>query len=337
MATTAPTVSNESHAAEILEQALREHLTLEPDQVLELKGWPSITLTLTGPSYEGTITAATAKALIEIQHAVDQTYISLVRPGAKRLTDAEKRRTTITARVNKGSSIVNVEMGDAFTRLASDLASKMSPDQIIITVLGVSLIAGSTLVAKEYVRARAAKAGKEAELATEVALSEQETKRLKIVAEATSRQPKLVDAREEFDAARDEVLRSAAGAETVNLDGVKMTGEQARALPREPRTSSVEVQLNGTYLIGAVSWPAGDEEAVLDLRSTAVTREFKATLLTRSLMQKDKDLLASAEWSRTPVYLQINARMLRGEVTKATIVGFDWDKLRQLSSTPTDK
>lgn len=332
MATATPAISNDARAIEILEQALRKQLTPVSGQTLELKGWPTITITLTGPSYKGTITAATAKALIEIQHAVDQVYLDLVRPDGKRLTDAEKRKTAITATVNEGSSILNVEMGDAFTRLASELVSKMTPEQIIITVLGLGMIAGSTLVAKEYVKARATKAGKEKELATQVALSEQETKRLGIVTEAMSRQPKLVYAREEFDAARDEVLRSAADADTVSLDGVTMTGEQAKALPRQPRASSEDAQLNDTYLITAVSWPSGGDEAILDLRSTTATREFKAALLTRSLMQKDKDLLAAAEWSRTPVYLQINARMLRGEVTKATIVGFDWERLRQLGA-----
>ena len=43
----------------------------------------------------------------------------------------------------------------------------------------------------------------------------------------------------------------------------------------------------------------------------------------------DKDLIAKAEWSRTPLYLQVNARLLRGDVASATVVGFDWDKLRE--------
>ncbi|AVO33021.1 hypothetical protein C6570_01185 [Ottowia oryzae] len=198
---------------------------------------------------------------------------------------------------------------------------------IVITVLGLGIIAGATVVAKQFIKSRAEAAGKSTELATQVALSEQETKRLKVVTEAMARQPALVSARDDFDDARDAILRSASDATTIRLDGIQLTGEQARRLTREPRATSQEVQLNGVYLITEVSWPR-DGSAVLELRSTERSLEFKASLDTRSLIQADKDLLAAAEWNRTPLYLSINARTLRGNVTNATIVGFDWDALR---------
>lgn len=298
-----------------------------PGQGLELSGWPKIEIKLTGPHYDGTITAATAKALVELQRAVDLAYLRLVRPEGKRLTDAEKEKTAVTATVERGSSLVTVDMDAVLTQLAADLVNKMSPTDISVVVLGLGLIAGATVVAKQYVKSRAEKAGKAAELATQVSLSEQETKRLEIVTSAMSRQPVLAAAREDFDDARDAILRSAADAQTVNLDGVQLTGEQARRLPREPRATAEMVQLNGVYLIAAVSWPA-DGEAVLELRSVDTGLAFRASLNTRSLLQTDKSLLAAAEWNRTPLYLSINARMLRGEVSAATIVGFDWEALR---------
>ncbi len=262
-----------------------------------------------------------------MQRAVDLAYLRLVRPEGKRLTDAEKEKTAVTATVERGSSLVTVDMDAVLTQLAADLVNKMSPTDISVVVLGLGLIAGATVVAKQYVKSRAEKAGKAAELATQVSLSEQETKRLEIVTSAMSRQPVLAAAREDFDDARDAILRSAADAQTVNLDGVQLTGEQARRLPREPRATAEMVQLNGVYLIAAVSWPA-DGEAVLELRSVDTGLAFRASLNTRSLLQTDKSLLAAAEWNRTPLYLSINARMLRGEVSAATIVGFDWEALR---------
>lgn len=331
MATDSPVITSDEAAAHALEQALRSRLELAPGQQIRIENWPTIEIVLTGPHYDGTITAATAKALIELQHAIDQAYLSLVRPDGKRLTDAEKQRTAFTATVDKGSSVVSVDLNPVMTQLAADLVNKMSPVQIIITVLGLGMIAGAAVIAKQYVKSRAEKAGKAAELAAQVNLSEQETKRLAIVTEAMKRQPQLAQAWEDFDDARDAILRSAADAETINLDGVVLTGEQARRLPREPRATSEEAQLNGVYLITAVTWPS-DDEAILDLRSTEKTLEMRASLNTRSLLQKDRNLLAAAEWNRTPVYLSINARLLRGEVTKATIVGVHWDALRDVKS-----
>lgn len=321
-------IPNEEKAVRLLEQALREQLSDEVAQTLKFDGWPVISIRLTGPVYKGTITAANAKALIEIQRAVDHAYLQLVRPVGRRLTEEERRKTAITASVSEGSSLMTVQLDQALTQLASELVTKMSPEQILVVVLGLGLIAGTTAVVKQYVKSRAEKSGKEKELAADVALSQEETKRLTVVTDAMSKQPVLATARENFDTARDEILRSAIDAKTVTLDGVTLTGAQARVLPREPRETSIEVQLNGTYLIAAVSWPAGKDEAIFDLCSTTATLEFKASLSTQSLVQKDKDLLASAGWGRTPVYLQINAHMLRGEVTKAVVVGFDWEKLR---------
>jgi hypothetical protein len=333
MATASPiAITTDESAAQALEQALREQLEQLPGEAIQITGWPTIEIRLTGPHYDGTITAATAKALVEVQHAVDQAYLRLVRPDGKRLTDAEKDKTAITAAVESGSTLLIIDLNPMLTQLASELVSKMTPNEILIAVLGLGMIAGATVVAKQYVKSRAEKAGKAAELATQVALSEQETRRLEIVTQAMTRQPVLAQAREDFDDARDALLRSAADADTVNLDGVHLTGEQARRLPREPRATSEEVQLNGVYLITGVAWQP-DDEAVLELRSTERTLELKASLNTRSLLQTDKDFIAAAEWNRTPLYLSINARMLRGEVTKATIVGFDWDALRNTDAT----
>jgi len=160
-------------------------------------------------------------------------------------------------------------------------------------------------------------------------MSEQETKRLEVVTQAMTRQPKLAIANDDFDDARDALLRSAADAKTLTVDGLTLTGEQSARLPRQPRAKSEQVQLNGVYLITSVSW-SNDDYVELGLRSTggSDTLEMKATLTTRSLLQADKDLLAAAEWNRTPVYLSINAKTLRGEVVDATIVGFDWEAVR---------
>lgn len=325
-------IDSDAGAAKVLDEVLKGEITLRPGQTISLKSWPTIEVKLTGGKYDGSITSATAKALVELQHAFDHAYLRLARPKGRRLTDAEKQKTAISAKVEKGSSFLTIDLNPALTNLATALTDKMTPEQIVITILGLGMIAGSTVIAKQYVKSRAERVGRAQELAANVSLSDNETKRLEIVTKAMSRQPVLRLAHEDFDHARDEMLRSASDAESINFDGVTLTGEQSRILPREPRSASEEAQLNGTYTVSAVSWSADGGEAILDLRSTEETLEFRATLSTRSLMQKDKDLLAAAGWDRKPIYISINARMLRGEVTKATIVGFDWEALRKKES-----
>ncbi|RMX18886.1 hypothetical protein EBQ34_00550 [Vandammella animalimorsus] len=325
---TLPVITNDEEAARLLERALLGLLVPE-GCTLELKGWPTVEIKLTGSIYHGTITAATAKALIEMQQAVDRAYLRLMRPNATRLNAEERRKTAITAKVQPGSSLITVDLSAPLSQLVTELTAKMSPENIIITVLGLGLIGGATVVAKHYIKTRAEQASKANELAAQVVMSQEETKRLAVVTQAMGQRPDLARAMDDFNDARDAVLRSAVNAVSLNLDGVALTGNQARQLYREPRSASEEVRLDGVYLIGAVSWPAGADEVILDLRAMDKTLEFRASLNTRSLLAQDRDLLAAAEWERTPIYLSINAKMLRGQVTKAVIVGFDWEALRQ--------
>lgn len=64
----------------------------------------------------------------------------------------------------------------------------MTAIDIIVTILGLAVIAGSTVIARQYISSRAEKANKAAELAARVRLSEQETTRWSMFAEAMSRQ-----------------------------------------------------------------------------------------------------------------------------------------------------
>ena len=322
----ATTIASDEAAVELLRSALESELD-SVAALLDFSEWPKVNIELKGSHYEGTITAATAQALIEYQRAVEHAYIRLVKPSTKRLSADEKRQIAVKAKVEKGSTLLTIDFNAALTEISQQLIGKMSPSDIIITVLGLGMIAGGTVVAKSYFKERSARLSNDKELEVKLALSSEETKRLEVVTQAMGRQTKLVPAKEDFDDARDDVLRSAADANSLKFEGIQFTPSQATSLAREPRTKSIEVQLNGTYLIVGVTW-SSEEEVSLDLRSTEQTLEFKATLSTLSLLEKDKSLLASAEWGRIPIYLSINAKKLRDEVVKATVVGFDWEKLR---------
>ena len=119
-------ISSDADAAQVLQDVLRNQLSLAPDQQIKMQGWPTVEIRLTGPNYDGTITAATAKALVELQHAADQAYLNLVRPSGRRLTDAEKSRTAITAKVEKGSSLLTVDFSEFAKTLATASALRAS-------------------------------------------------------------------------------------------------------------------------------------------------------------------------------------------------------------------
>ncbi len=295
--------------------------------ILVFDNWPKVEIRLTGTHYEGTITANAAQMLIEYQKAFEHAFLELAKPNASRLTNAEKKDLAITAEVKKGSTLLTLDLNAALTQLSTQLVGKMTPNDILIALLGLGTIAGSAFVAKAFFQARATRLTRNAELDAQIKMSQEETKRLDVVTKAMAVQPKLAHVKDDFDNARDAVLRNASDANTLSLDGVTMSAVQAVQMARQPRESSKEAQLNGVYYITGVSWP-DDVTANLDLRALDSSREFKATLNTESLLPKDRSLIAQAEWDRTPLYLSINAKLLRDNVASATIVGFDWDRLR---------
>lgn len=327
MATKPTLIENDQDAEKLLQAALDNKLDNRSAQ-FDFSAWPTVEIKLEGPQFQGTITAAAAQTVLDYQRAIDHAYLKLVKPGGKRLSVEEKRQVAIKAKVTKSSTLLTIDFNAALTQLSNQLIGKMTPEQLVITILGLGLIAGGTVVAKAYFNARSAKLVKEKELASQLALSREESNRLEIVTRAMASQSKLMALKEDFDDARDTGLRSAADATALTFEGIKLTPGQAASLAREPRTKSVELQLNGTYLITGVTW-SDEDEVTLDLRATDRSLEFKATLSTVSLLQKDKDLIAKAEWSRTAVYLSINGKKLRDEIVSATVVGFDWEKLRK--------
>ena len=216
------------------------------------------------------------------------------------MTDEERKALECVTFVSQGSSEQKTDLADAVKTIGNKLAGKMSGRQIAIVLITLGLAAGSVLVAKDFI----ANEAKTKQVSLQVQLSEQETKRMEIVTDALSTSPKLRLIKDDFDGARKEILKSATEATSVTLDGTSLTGADAKKIVRNTRVSSKDIQLNGVYTIGGVYWRQ-DDQVMLDLRSNEKTLEFRASLDAKSLMRRDRDLLARAEWERIPVYLSI--------------------------------
>lgn len=158
-----------------------------------------------------------------------------------------------------------------------------------------------------------------------LALSEQETKRLQIMADAMTVQPQLGYARQDFDDVRHDVLRGAGDASSVSLQEVKLSRDEARVFALTPRSEAESVQLNGHYSIQKLDWQQPGQVR-LWLRSTDTSIEFVATLKSDALDDDQKEKLKSAEWDRKRLYMAVNANRLRGEITSAAIVSVEWPK-----------
>ncbi|MDR6767497.1 hypothetical protein J2W88_002778 [Acidovorax delafieldii] len=318
-------VRSEEEAFELLRQALTSELEDHP-YVLQFENWPILTLRFVGDGYDSTITPHIAEALVELQHAMNRSYARLVKHAANAnvLTKEERQSIEFKAKVDEGSSLITVDLGDYAQTLTTALVGKMTGTELVITVLGLAITGGALVAYRSFLATRSE--DKKVDQATQqtVQLSEQETRRMQIFADALTQRPALQAVHEDFDNVRHDILKSVGDAERLDVQGISLQQDQARKIASTPRSKPEEVQLNGTYRIVKLDWSKEDEVRISVFGLGATKQEFIASMRAHNLTPQNIEKLKACEWERRPAYLSINATVLRGEVTTATIVGVEW-------------
>lgn len=314
-------IRNERDAFQYLQRALAHEISDLP-LTLTFDAWPVLEIRMEGPGYEGTITADMAEGLVELQRAMHRAYARTVRHASntRKLTDEERRNLSFKAKVEEGSSLIKVDLGEFAEKLAQSLVDKMTPEQLIMMVVGVAAVAGSVVAYKAFLTARTHDKQINETARQAIALSQEETLRLSTLASAFTSLPTLDHVRQEFDAARTEIVKGTGDARTLSVSGVVLDRESAQIVAMTKRSESKDVQLNGSYLIKKTDWQHNGEIRLV-VCNAETSRIFNAAFRDDSLDQAQLKLLQAAEWSRGKVYLSINATELRGDVTTATIVG----------------
>jgi len=313
-------IRNEKDAFDILRKALDQELG---DKAFTLKfdNWPRIEIKLEGEGYDSTITPDMAGALVEIQHAINRAYARTIHhsTNARSLTSEERQDLQFKAKVESGSSLITIDLGKFAEKLSMAMVDKMTPELLTITVVGVAVAGASLLAFKSYFKSRTENKVVEQKTLERISLSQEETKRMEIFAQAIKQAPVLGHASADFDEARNEIVRATGDAQSLTLNSVKLDNATAKIIGISKRTESQEIQLNGNYKIAATDLRLPNE---IKLRVIRVkdSLEFMASFLDHSLEQDQIKLLQEAEWERRSVYLSINAHSLRGEITKATVI-----------------
>lgn len=320
-------VGSEDEAFNLLKRALENELADRPYH-LEFDNWPVLSLRFVGEGYNSTITPQIAEALVELQHAMNRSYARLVRNAANSnvLTKDERQAIEFKAKVDKGSSLITVDLGDYAETLATVLAGKMTGTELVVTILGLAISGGSLLAYRAFLSARSQDKKVDQETQQLVEMSAQETKRLQIFSDALARNPTLKASHEDFDNVRHDIVKSVGDANHLDVQGISLSREQARVISITPRTKPEEVQLNGNYRIVKLDWSKDDEVRISLFGSGAEQREFIASMRAHNLTPENIEKLKACEWDRKPIYLSVNAMVLRGAVTTATIVGVEWPK-----------
>ena len=289
----------------------------------------NLTIRLTGEKFNRSLTPSVMKGFVEMQAQINKSY-ALAKygvPDVRKLTKEELDALEIEVTVEQGSSIVEINIDGFLTKLTQELVGKMNATEIMFTVLGAAVIWGGVTVFKRFLDnrkdirlAEIAKDGEKEHLRTMQIMSEQETKRLRVISEMIAEKPLLDNMdRMSYDA-KTQMVKSFVRSDNAQIDGVTIDSEMAKELVTNARRRSSEMRIDGIYRIEEVN---NTDPESFKVKVRRVDTDQRLTCVVQDVFLDEsgnKEALQRAEWERKPVHLSINAKHVDGDIKSAVIL-----------------
>lgn len=307
-------ICSEEDAWDVLRQAVEGRFA---DQVrLRFEGWPSFALDVKGRDWNSTVPTRIMPSLLELQKDINRAYASIQynEPNLRRLREEEKDDLEIVIKVDKGSSIFNADLWLQLSKIAEAAVGRMDGNQIALTVVGVALVIAAPVMFKAWLQSRQ----EEREIASRIELSKEETARLSVMAEAMKTQPIIESAREDAQATNNRLLKAANPGDTMEIGNVSVSSEEASELVQPERERAQEIELQGNFSILGNRTDRGDGFRIT-IRRVLDGLTFNADV-PLTLPSDQQQAIQHAEWSKSLICLSLEGDMLRGSVTRATVV-----------------
>ncbi len=150
--------------------------------------------------------------------------------------------------------------------------------------------------------------------------TEQETKRTEIIASIAKDSIRNARILESSYDAQNGILKSlAAGAESQLGNEIALNQNLSKALAANPRKSAKEVRLDSNYRISRIDW-SGLGSFKVRVEGVDNGLNLDADVQDDSLDGKHKEAIKAAEWSRQPVWLQVNAKHYGGDDYRSVVI-----------------
>lgn len=321
-------IRNEDDAWTILERALHNKLGELPGVHVVWKGWPSLNIHLSNVPEDGTISSSTMKAILELQKSLYRTH-ALLASGSdnlRSLSRAEREQFELRLKVEKGSSLLSINLSEIISKYGNDVIAKMTGTELLIMVLGLALIYAGKLVIGEFIKAKTEQRKLTSDdektrqlLSNYQAQLENDTKRFELLTQALEKKPVLKQIEQSATEARDEIVKAVADEGGGSIQHIPLPREVANEISSVSRAQSSEAKLVGQYRVTKVDTtvPDGFRVTLEDVKSSELVT---ASLFDAIVSAEHRRVLQDAEWRKQPVYVEMAGRKLRGKIIDAKIV-----------------
>lgn len=320
-------IRSEEEAWEALEGLIKGDIKVDSVEEIQLGEWIKSSLYIPNGRYNSSLNTYMMKGWIDAQSAIYRSY-ALVAHGeanGRLLTDAEKEELELIVTVNGGSSDQEADLWEVITEVLVGAVDKMDPTTLAIVIVALALIWAGQTVWRTWLNNRKEERLAETSNNTVIkaleaieTVSKSDQRRDELLKQAIERQPVLQDLKEQADDARHSLVHHASKTDAV-VNGISLPSGASSALTTSSRTSSTEVRKDGTYYVQKVDTtvPDGFRVYVEDMNSGET---FAASVQEVMSSEEDRKVIQEAEWSKSPVSLQVNARMKKNTVIEAIIL-----------------
>jgi hypothetical protein len=321
-------ISSEDEAWTLLAQSLNG-LREETDEpvIFDFEHWLSLNIHLPETKLHASITPTMMEAFLELQRSIYRSFviISAHTPDLRYLTSDQRESLEFRVRVEKGSSIYDVDLTAVIEKIGIEAVSKMDPNTLAITILGLALIIGGSWAFRAWLAAKTEQRRlevegqeRQAELEMLKLGIQQNTETTRILAEAISRQPLLADVDAIMEPARQQLVQSIGKDGGGDVLGTRIEPKLAQELSGQKRQQSEEILVKGSFKVVRVDTTSPDGFRVT-LAGGGLPQEVTASLLEYVVSTDHREAIKQAEWEKCEVYIEMKAKRIRERIFEAVV------------------
>jgi hypothetical protein len=325
-------IRSEDQALEIL-NLLNNGVGFDPAIKVTFEGWPKLTIRLIGEDFDRSVPTRIMPAILELQKQVYRLYCR-TRYGdenLRKLTKEDRDKLELVVKVDKGSSIFETLLSEPLVKIFQDATSKMTPEQLTMTLIGFGLMLTGGWGWKVYNNRKS----QEHALNHQVELSKIELQKQQIIAESIvaalhQGNPLIREIRDENDAFKSDLLSRLKPTDQLqiaseNTNPLTISGAQGALLNPRERKQASERFIDGSYSIANIGLEDLDNTD-LEIRDSQGNL-IRVIIHDGALNHSQMEILKNDGFGRRPIHMRLLVKESGGRITKAQLISINEDDI----------
>lgn len=300
-------ITSDDDAIGFLEKIL--HHNIGSNISLEVTNWPKLSIKYHGEDFDGTVTAAVAKTIIELQNTFNSIYCLCVYDdtNTRRLKAEERQALQIKVQVKEGCTELDlVEISKLFLEQIGKMSDPYQAAVYIFAILACCSAVGFIFWLKHK--------DKDNEREKQLEMEKEKTEQLRVFSDFASKFSQCKPALSTADQLNENIIRTAGEASSIEANGITIGKDRIRALQQKRRNTSNRKRLEGDFRVDKAD---SSNEKYWEFQ--LVRADGKLTCTAKTDNEKSIDDLYKALKSKNFVHLNIDATMLNGELKDAWV------------------